>query len=638
MADSLTKQLMERLGIRLPQVPEVTPEQEALHQEMVAREQAKWTGPRKAIAGGVDAAGDFLSGLNYFPIESIPEGKGKAYGAGALLASAPVFGPKSIKGLYSRVERIAESLPEMIHPSKLASIFKNRASAEEVKWRGLDTLIQEAGNKPLTRQAVIQRLQENPLDVKMIQRGTITGSPNYMDSSLDATRAQYDNYQLPGAAPGSYREDLIQLVKPNAKGINDSIDADELDAGMGTPEYGTNANNDFLSQHWDEPNIVVHTRQNERRLPPMQETGREFFTGPANQRMEARVTDETRPLLQEIMPEAWNMEKETEPVGPLGRMLENTQSDWEQHGAHGGYFDPNSEALNATPRQADDAANAAAEALNNRLETIGRHPDLGLDPAWKDGISVAEAAQNLTRTLRNRVFGNRHEESIWAPVADEIRQLQVTYDNALDATRRLHKEMVPNMPFKGMSVPPELALKVQLLDIAHNKPDTKWIGIAPSSELRARGEVISPEFQDKMQPRLIEKLFRQVAGPPVPAKNAMWVRPQMTDMGIKRERDFRWKPSSGAGHRGQISEMLPGGELQPVVSLLPTNDKIGAHAQLMQQLSDQIPNIQAPIAHLSPELLAQIREKGFDMLAIMAMLQAGTNNKSQLMPSHEKGK
>lgn len=88
--DVLTQLL---LGQRQRTLPEPSQEQRQLHEELVRREQAKWTGPRRAIRDLTEGAGDFAEGLFNDPTQPFPANKGTAYGAGALLASAP-FIPK----------------------------------------------------------------------------------------------------------------------------------------------------------------------------------------------------------------------------------------------------------------------------------------------------------------------------------------------------------------------------------------------------------------------------------------------------------------------------------------------------------------------------------------------------------------
>lgn len=226
-----------------------------------------------------------------------------------------------LKGLYSRVSQAASALPEMIHPSKAASLIKNTASKEEMDYRGLGDFLsgQQAGGK-IPKQAILQHLEEHPapeINVHRLGDFTPTG-PYQLDEAGGVVRpgigqpTQHGggNLQLPGGQ--NYREDLLQFNNPE----NDIEDFART----------------FQSSHWDEPNVLAHVRHNERNLPGEQP----------------------------------------------GRFLEEVQSDWHQRGKEEGYQPATTSQM--TPEERNQVAmqtDVAHENFYQAKEALGRY--LGTD-------------------------------------------------------------------------------------------------------------------------------------------------------------------------------------------------------------------------------------------------------------------
>ena len=611
MADLLTT-LFERLsGAKMPVAPEqVSPEEAQLRDELVRREQAKLSGLKQRLIGGVEGAGDFISGLFSDPTSPDFQQFSGAKKLGVLGAAAPLFPPKAIKGLFSRVEKIAESLPENTHPSKLASILKNRASQDEIQWRGLDKLIQRAGGDQLKKADVVQQLQEYPMDVKVVELGSPSPTrkgvrdnygqlhiiPRGEEGTYPRTEpwirpTQFDNYQmLPGAS--NYRETLLTLpVDENSATI-----AARRGYGATNSDLGI-----FQSHHWDIPNPLVHIRHNERNLPN---------PGSYEASMEALA--------------------DTNKTGPLGRMLENVQSDWHQRGAHDGYIggprSPSTQANESLQQQLNVSTNLLQTKLQEASKLIN-------DPAkqtyldYPDDILSNDNIAYISSKLSQQANVNPELQAV---VAD-LQQARVARDNALDAMRRNVGEPVPDAPFKDSWA--ELALKQQLLDVA-DRPDLQWIGIAPQSELAARGEGISPEFQDVQLPRTLEKLLRPFGG-----------SVEKVDLGFKKEPSLVFSPR--IGEYGGIGERALGSaDVNPILSFMPPTEanpdpnfllgRWAPSAEMVSSLSDQIqhsrPDVQAFIARLTPEMKERIKASGFPMLSIMLMMQQAQGDQSDARP------
>jgi hypothetical protein len=648
MAD-LSSEIMRILGVKMPKAPAegVSPEQRQLHEELTKREMAKQGPVKRAVAGAVEGIPQFIKGLTSDPNMPRQEfDKTSGFGKAGMAASVLPFGPKGIKGLYSRVERIAESLPDKVHPNKLGTILRNRANQEEVSWRGIDKLMQDAGDKPIAKADVVSRLQEKPLDVKVIRKGDTGDWSKAFEDKLNAldrlghqrtpeqdadyqrlidmenrhsdpggrpNTTQYDSYQMPGAS--NYREDLIQLAEQPGQKIKTFKDG-AFDDGNGIQHASVEHISDrpvFTSHHWEEPNVLVHVRHNERQLPtPNDPDPKEAFT-------KALADTGSPPELLTFLENGMRkVGKEPKfpafPQGPKGRMLENIQSDWHQRGAHQGY-----RANQASPVEVNQPELVEAERrLQNRIEAIGRQLGLPADDySTHEVVDAASDLENLlTFRINNPVDANgaelvQEEYQRLHDLHQEVREARMAYDNTQDAYYRKSNTGVPDAPFKDSWA--ELALKQQLLDVAE-RPDLNWIGIAPSSELRSRGEVISPEFQDKQLPRTLEKLLKPFGG-----------KVEKADLGIKSKTAEPYWDGSVGNYGGFRGEGYVGNQPQEIFSILPTPENTRQEPQdmineLRTVLKNQQPDIQAFIARLTPEMKQQIKEKGFPML--LALLYA----------------
>ena len=645
MADSLTEQIMASLGLKMPRAPEVSPEQEGLYREIAAREQAKRPQWKKTISAGIEGAGNFLKGLGLSdPITDTPK-NWPEFGGMVIGAAGLPFSPKGIKGLYSRVKRVAEGLPSAVHPNKLAAILKNRASQEEVQWRGIDRLLQGKGDTPVKKREFVEHLEQNPLDVKVkeygapdlnkwsVRRGQPPGDYHVAEhpqagvfnagrteqDALDWIQQEgpkrvqdtvYNNYQMPGAK--NYRETLIQLVPPSNKpgSSGGMTPAEQFEFA---PKSGADL---FRGQHWEDPNVLVHVRHNERDLrnTPDLTTKVERERGPApqsnyigtilgNGEPIASVYPRRAPgpgVVPEMRGEAdalLHQIKQQLPPPDRGRMLENVQSDWHQRGAHSGYAG-SVQGVNrlAEKELAQTRLDSTKVALQAKADEITGSK--GVNPRY-----VLGSYTDLT-SLQYK----------------ELSQLQVEYDNALDAVQRLATDPVPDAPFKDSWA--ELALKQQLLDVA-DRPDLDWLGIAPSSELRQRGEVISPEFQDVQLPNTLEKLLKPFGG-----------KLEQVDLGAGARGTmprYNFNPMMGR-HGGFYTNAHDVGDLQAgIVDLLPGADR----GQVLEQLMSQVPNPQSFIARLPPDLKKRIREQGFPLLTLLAMMNAQRSSAQPAQPAQE---
>lgn len=271
---------------------------------------------------------------------------------------------KGLKGVYSRLTGAIESrMPEVAHPSKVAAIVKNFAAPEEADMRSLSTLLKAKGNQKVTKQEVLSHLEQNPVELQVRElkgshsnfqpQGHDFNDLNFNDvggPGDDIGRAarepKYSGYQVPGGE--NYKETLIK-IPPKREGsrihqIVGNYAEDE------TPST-------FMSSHWDDPNVLVHSRSNERTLAP---SSPEW--GPENLSVGNQVNDDEWVIHkvgeeskggysgrgatpEEALKDAAQWLNSSNgysklPQGEKGRFIEEIQSDWHQRGRDEGYLPP----------------------------------------------------------------------------------------------------------------------------------------------------------------------------------------------------------------------------------------------------------------------------------------------------------
>jgi len=197
----------------------------------------------------------------------------------------------------------------------------------------------------------------------------------------------------------------------------------------------------FRSGHFEEPNILVHTRANERTLP----------------------------------------------TGERGRFVEEVQSDWHQKGEREGYAlasgSPERMRLEAERAAASAAHTATADALSeakNRWKYGTGNPerealDRQLYGAKARPLSGSEALEAKTRQDVLRAEDLRRVEA-----AEQANNAAWQTYKALDDQLRAG---VPDAPFKETW--PDLGLKQQVLETAAD-PNAEWIGFTGGATQAAR--------------------------------------------------------------------------------------------------------------------------------------------------------
>ena len=158
---------------------------------------------------------------------------------GGLEPQSSVRPPVDDLGFYSRVAEVAASdkIPNRGSSDQMLATIKKQPGVkeEELKWLGLEDYLR--GKKQITKQELIDFIRENDIQLEE----TMFSGDRYdpIDPNKETSPTQYEEYQLPGAEDGSYKEMLLRMPK-------------------------TKSGKDFDSSHFNEPNILAHVRFNTR--------------------------------------------------------------------------------------------------------------------------------------------------------------------------------------------------------------------------------------------------------------------------------------------------------------------------------------------------------------------------------------
>lgn len=247
-------------------------------------------------------------GFKYFPA-IVVDFRPKAKRAMKTEAQNDVsFSPAPI--FVSQVERTLEQkLPNKASGQQILAMLKNTAGVkeEEIKWMALDDFLKS--KETFTKDEVLRYVAANKVQIQEVEKGenpktrtayqlwNVTGEP-YAEGDENTARrwreegrevhevqvaydrdrgpndTKFGSYQIPGGA--AYRELLLTLPEVTAEDLArqkelrakpiDTLTQQERDIlsniarGRGT----SGGRGLFTSSHWREPNILAHTRFNER--------------------------------------------------------------------------------------------------------------------------------------------------------------------------------------------------------------------------------------------------------------------------------------------------------------------------------------------------------------------------------------
>jgi hypothetical protein len=162
-------------------------------------------------------------------------------------------------GFYSVLEKtIDEKAGGKIDSISLAKMLeKNGVKEDEIEWSGLKELMEN--KEKLTKNEIEETIKDNRLVIEKVEK------------NIDA---KYDKYKLDGG--DNYREYLFKQDKTAPNGIKVINGGDGYYYAELPPYDGTNVVNsakskkalkdDYTSQHWDEENVLVFTRVDDRTI------------------------------------------------------------------------------------------------------------------------------------------------------------------------------------------------------------------------------------------------------------------------------------------------------------------------------------------------------------------------------------
>ena len=167
----------------------------------------------------------------------------------------------------------------------------------------------------------------------MLPKQATTRGPSALDVEREYTRYSdmladlaTDPRYGPGT-PGKMGVGEIADIDPAFKARYDAMNVQQeaWDNARRAYEDAKMASN-YQSPHWDDPNVLVHSRSQERRLlnPPPVDPTTGLGVDPA---WKAALSTQDQADWERL-------------TGPKGRMIENIQSDWHQAGAREGYQIP----------------------------------------------------------------------------------------------------------------------------------------------------------------------------------------------------------------------------------------------------------------------------------------------------------
>lgn len=194
---------------------------------------------------------------------------------------------------------------------------------------------------------------------------------------------------------------------------------------------GSNRPADFTGGHYDQPNVLVHSRVKDRVLNP-----------DPSQKDALKMIDDAFPNEP-----AW-------PTPSKGRFIEEIQSDWHQKGKELGYLPPGAqEALAKAKKQYDDLSTQ----IRNMVPEIRKAAATDFQNKYNDTATSDVMDRAVRDHAELRALDNQR-----TAVLHEVQRL-----------KHLTSGGVPDAPFKDAW--PDLALKQQLLDVA-DSPEHEWIG------------------------------------------------------------------------------------------------------------------------------------------------------------------
>jgi hypothetical protein len=404
----------------------------------------------------------------------------------------------------------------------------------------------------------------------------------------------YDNMQTPGPKE-NYGESLINLPPKNPpppreqlieewyesalRGDQGHYEPEELasvirdmrdgDFGRVLKEFQDTKYPDtnYTSPHWHEPNNLVWSRHNDRRLNP---SGLSTDTGEGV--LNAQTPGST--------PDAYG--------GSKGRFIEEIQSDWHQQGRERGYN---------TPEFLQELADAEARLEQVKTGHIGLpgDPYQNIDQWSADYTDATEAAHGLGQRKSQQVpdapfKDTYHELALKQQLLDAADQPDLEWLGVADAdTAQVMEGHIPFMGFPEGQVP------------------GSGIGRRPGMD----------QFYNERHPSALEKLLKPFGGD---VEYANLPPQQKYDKGIMTTGARGFAPDFKVGDSLVSTPEVVGAKREPLFSFTrPDSDKYNLAEQ---SAGRPVPGPGFWKANLTPEMKQAIKERGFPAMVALLALQS----------------
>lgn len=342
----------------------------------------------------------------------------------------PVVGPNFYSRLRHFVASDKNKMPAVMSPGEARSFLRKNNSEEEVKWSGVDALLDkaEAEGRKVTKAEILGAMQESVVG-EVVKRDAFTSNEIKSGASIEKVsthsyKATYEGVSATGLSPEEATGNLVvayteatkgtswqQVTLPGGKGYTEVVltqhtppigmeeasktrnfdYADPLEKQRRIERYANSPQTRYSSSHWEDiPNPLVHMRFDFR------DGGKTLF-------------------VQEI------------------------QSDWHQSGRKGGYKD---ESIDAASRMR--ATEARVEALDDYQNNVAELRASGVDaPGMATIIHEIETDPDKARTTHGNELVSIAERYMDArSLADSVPNAPFSKDWVRLAFKRILLEAV----------------------------------------------------------------------------------------------------------------------------------------------------------------------------------------------------
>ena len=278
---------------------------------------------------------------------------------------------------YSELKNTKNIKPIELADRKLEQAFK--AKGKMTKEEAQQVLADNP--PPKVQERILEDIDGDERRRLLDDKMEIYGYDNYREvphrvlrewnAEIDAEAVKYadDDYRTQGGS--NYREMLLKLPKsrPNAKNYSDPA---KYDADVRA--YNASGKDDYLSQHWDDPNVLAHMRVQDRMIAQPPQKGFYVVNKTSGRQSAMFDTFEELQAYVETLPESIRnnvtMAQGERKVPPRKVLqVEEIQSDWHQEGRKKGYAKPETKRLKGT--------------VEEQLSEFGFAPEYKV--TWEDG-------------------------------------------------------------------------------------------------------------------------------------------------------------------------------------------------------------------------------------------------------------